>query len=460
MSLCLIASDLLCLFAANWLSITIRFTLTGKNIPAIYSEISLLMCMGVLIYFMTGLYNHHVSAVEELRRLSLSTSIYFMCLATFLFIIKQSESVSRGALILSWVLCMVSIPVMRELVRMVGVKFGIWGEPVVIFGNGRLGNEVAEFLRAHPKMGYIPVAVVDRRKTDRTAVKNRVLHDNDVLSGGKLRSDCFDGIKTAFLVVPETSQNVHTRLVEEQAMQFERLIMVTSSQVTSSLCIQPLDIGGILGLEVGHNLLNKSQMHTKRLMDLCFILISLPVTLPLFGLIALLIKLDSEGPVFYQQDRIGYEGRHFKMWKFRSMHRDADVMLKDYLEKNPDLRAEWEATYKLKNDPRITRVGKFLRKFSLDEFPQLINVFQGEMGLVGPRPIVNGEILYYNRRFELYKHVVPGMTGMWQVSGRSDTSYESRVSLDEYYVRNWSIWLDMHILIRTAFVVIRGKGSY
>jgi lipopolysaccharide/colanic/teichoic acid biosynthesis glycosyltransferase len=139
---------------------------------------------------------------------------------------------------------------------------------------------------------------------------------------------------------------------------------------------------------------------------------------------------------------------------------DASRVLKDYLDNNPDLLHEWETTFKLQEDPRVTRVGKVMRKLSLDELPQLWNVLLGEMSLVGPRPIVEEEVHYYGDRFELYSLVLPGITGFWQVSGRNDTSYEKRVCLDEFYVRNWSIWLDIYILARTVSVVLLRKGAY
>ena len=142
------------------------------------------------------------------------------------------------------------------------------------------------------------------------------------------------------------------------------------------------------------------------------------------------------------------------------MVKDADLKLKDYLEKNPELRKEWETAFKLKRDPRVTKIGRFLRKYSLDEFPQLINVLKGEMSLVGPRPIVDDEVDHYGDSFDPYTWVRPGITGMWQVSGRSDTEYKKRIHLDEYYVRNWSLWLDIHILARTLTAVIKKDGAY
>jgi Undecaprenyl-phosphate galactose phosphotransferase WbaP len=182
--------------------------------------------------------------------------------------------------------------------------------------------------------------------------------------------------------------------------------------------------------------------------------------MPLILLIAMLIKLESRGPVLYSQLRIGRDEDHFKVWKFRSMVVNADEVLAGYLNERPDLREEWANRRKLKKDPRMTRVGRFLRRTSLDELPQLWNVINGDMSLVGPRPIVAEEIGAYNHDFGLYVQVLPGITGLWQVSGRNDTTYQDRVALDTYYVRNWSPWLDVYILARTVKVVLGRRGAY
>jgi Undecaprenyl-phosphate galactose phosphotransferase WbaP len=220
------------------------------------------------------------------------------------------------------------------------------------------------------------------------------------------------------------------------------------------------DFGGVLGLEVRHNLLDIRQQALKRTMDVLLVLFGGLIISPLLTFLVILVLIDSKGNPFYGQVRIGKGGKKFVALKFRTMVKNAEVVLDDCLEKNPELRKEWEATFKLKNDPRITKVGQFLRKYSLDEFPQLLNVLRGEMSLVGPRPIVDDEVRHYGDTFAPYTRVRPGITGMWQVSGRSDTAYIERVRLDEYYIRNWSIWLDIHILIKTFFVVLRKKGAY
>jgi Undecaprenyl-phosphate galactose phosphotransferase WbaP len=198
----------------------------------------------------------------------------------------------------------------------------------------------------------------------------------------------------------------------------------------------------------------------KRSFDLSLGLAIAALCLPLIALIAICVRFTSPGPVFFSHQRIGRGGRAFRAWKFRTMIADADAALERMLAEDPALRAEWRQSHKLKRDPRVTRVGALLRQSSLDELPQLWNVLWGEMSLVGPRPIVEAEVPEYRHEYELYQRVRPGMTGMWQVSGRNDTSYAERVRLDAYYVRHWSVWLDLYILTATVRVVLLRSGAY
>lgn len=197
-----------------------------------------------------------------------------------------------------------------------------------------------------------------------------------------------------------------------------------------------------------------------RVFDLMLIFLAAPYILLFFVVISILIVLDSRGGVIYRQTRIGKGGRRFKAYKFRTMVLNADQILQQYLDESPQLKAEWLATHKLKDDPRVTRVGAILRKLSLDELPQFWNIIIGDMSLIGPRPIVDAEIERYGRCFELYIQARPGLTGLWQVSGRSDTSYKQRIELDEYYLLNRSFKLDIQILIKTVYVVLGRKGAY
>lgn len=197
-----------------------------------------------------------------------------------------------------------------------------------------------------------------------------------------------------------------------------------------------------------------------RIFDIALIFLAAPYILLAFLVISFLIMLDSRGGPFYSQTRIGKGGRKFKAHKFRTMVLNADDILQRYLDESPDLRAEWLATHKLKKDPRVTRVGSILRKLSLDELPQVWNILVGEMSLIGPRPIVDAEIERYGKCFALYIQARPGLTGLWQVSGRSDTSYQRRVELDEHYLLNRSIKMDLLILVKTVYVVVGRKGAY
>jgi lipopolysaccharide/colanic/teichoic acid biosynthesis glycosyltransferase len=158
--------------------------------------------------------------------------------------------------------------------------------------------------------------------------------------------------------------------------------------------------------------------------------------------------------------RVGFSGKIFHQMKFRTMVVNNDHVLRDALARDPALKKEWDETQKLRNDPRLTRVGKWLRRTSVDELPQIFNVLIGQMSLVGPRPITTGETAKYEELASVYTKSLPGMTGLWQVSGRNDLSYDDRVTLDAYYVRNWSIWLDLYIVIKTVWVVLTGRGAY
>ena len=197
-----------------------------------------------------------------------------------------------------------------------------------------------------------------------------------------------------------------------------------------------------------------------RVLDISLILLAAPYMILAFLIIAISIKMDSPGPVFYRQARIGRSGRKFHVFKFRTMVQNADQVLQDHLDKSPQLKAQWATTHKLKQDPRVTRLGALLRKSSLDELPQLWNILKGDMSLVGPRPIVDAEVVKYGKCFNLYVQVRPGLTGLWQVSGRNDTTYKQRVELDEYYVRNRGLKLYFQILWKTVFVVLKKDGAY
>ena len=204
----------------------------------------------------------------------------------------------------------------------------------------------------------------------------------------------------------------------------------------------------------------KSNRIMKRIFDIVATVCGGIFILPFMLIIAIIIYLDSGGPIIYKQKRVGRNGKEFNFYKFRSMVKNADTILEEYLNTHEDEKKEWQKNFKLKNDPRVTKIGKIIRKTSIDELPQLWNVLIGDMSLVGPRPLLPNEVERYSSYIEDYKLVLPGLTGVWQVSGRSDTTFEERVIMDSWYIHNWSVWIDIVYLLKTVLVVVKSKGAY
>jgi lipopolysaccharide/colanic/teichoic acid biosynthesis glycosyltransferase len=265
-------------------------------------------------------------------------------------------------------------------------------------------------------------------------------------------------IPYAVLAMPGVDSAKLLQIVERVGGKFSHILVIPDLFGFATLGVPAKNLGGILGVEVRQQLLLPGPRLAKRIMDIALTGFGIFFVLPFLLLIALLIKIDSKGPVFYTQKRLGKDGEHFKAYKFRTMHGDGEARLKAILDADPALRAEYEIYHKLRKDPRVTRVGRILRKFSLDEFPQLLNVILGDMSLVGPRPYIERELTEMGGQEKIILRAPPGMTGMWQVSDRNATSFAQRVQIDVYYVRNWSPWLDIHILAKTFGVVIKGSG--
>jgi Undecaprenyl-phosphate galactose phosphotransferase WbaP len=328
---------------------------------------------------------------------------------------------------------------------------------VLVLGAGLTGRAVVKSLTTFPQYGLKPVAMLD----DDPAKEGEFL-GVPIIAGLDQASEIARRLRIdhAILAMPGAPVERLRTLESKNQDAFPHLIVIPNLCGFASLWVTARDLGGILGLEVRRSLLLRGPRTLKRCLDLALTVVGGIIVLPLIGLIAVFIAAESRGTVFYGQERIGRGGRPFKAWKFRSMSRDADQLLAAYLERHPELREEWERDHKLRDDPRVTRVGRLLRRTSLDELPQLWNVVRGEMSLIGPRPIVRAETERYADMIEMYLRVRPGISGLWQVSGRSDTTYAERVALDSYYVRNWSVWLDLFILAKTVRVVLLGKGAY
>jgi Undecaprenyl-phosphate galactose phosphotransferase WbaP len=236
-------------------------------------------------------------------------------------------------------------------------------------------------------------------------------------------------------------------------------LVVLDFSPLGSLWVRTMDLEGRLTLKTQYHLLDRKATITKRILDLMIGLILGLIFLPFMGIIALLIVLDSPGPAIYAQERMGRGAKLFPCYKFRTMQVGAEAVLEELLDTNPAANQEYHKYHKLSKDPRITRVGRFLRKFSLDELPQLWNVVSGDLSLVGPRAYMTNECVEMGDYASLILRIAPGLTGWWQVMGRHSTTFDERLHLDEYYLSNWSLWMDAFIIIKTVWILLSGKGA-
>jgi Undecaprenyl-phosphate galactose phosphotransferase WbaP len=455
---CMVITDVVTLLLSVGISVASKLALHGALNLLGYLRLWPFLFVFIAVYAVTGLYSGvALSPPDELRRVTWSSVLVFMLLGATSVSFRGATDYFTWTLFLAMGLSIVLLPLLRAVVRQRFAPESWWGYPAVVFGAGPAGQRVVRALLAEPEMGLKPVVVVDDAPGSPRAV-----HGVPVIGGFDVASFLRGCEKSAYAVVtlPKVSNAHFLSEIERQGFRFSHILVIPDLLEFSSLWVNPKSVGGMLGLEVCQQVFVPERQWAKRMLDLSLTLAGGIVCLPIFVLIALWIKWDSRGPVFYSQRRIGYGGKEFRAWKFRSMIREADRVLGEHLAHNPQLRQEWERNHKLRSDPRLTRAGRFLRRTSLDELPQLWNVWKGEMSLVGPRPIVHDEVSRYGNGFDLYTKVKGGLTGLWQVSGRTDTSYEERVQLDKFYVRNWSVWLDLCILFRTIGTVFLRKGAY
>ncbi|MBI4784647.1 MAG: undecaprenyl-phosphate galactose phosphotransferase WbaP [Oscillatoriophycideae cyanobacterium NC_groundwater_1537_Pr4_S-0.65um_50_18] len=454
----MIGADVLALSLAWIGSVQMRMLVEDQFHPSVYWQLCPMLALFILAYAIVGLYPGVAnSPVDELRWTSLSTTLIYMALVATLFLRREGEIYSREVFITAWIVSIVLVLTFRALVRLIFAPCRWWGYPVMVLGAGKTGEMVIQTLKQRPGIGLKPVLMLDDNPK-----KQGFLHGVPVVGGVEMAPALARTRKIPYAIVamPGVPRDRLIRLIEDYGIAFAHLLIIPDLFEFSSLWVSAKDMGGVLGLEVRQRLLMPGPRFAKFSIDLAATLVGGLLILPLICVIAVLIKLDSRGSIFYRQTRIGLGGKHFKAWKFRTMVPNASKILEEYLSQHPELRENWTKDQKLRYDPRVTRIGKFLRRTSLDELPQLWNILRGEMSLVGPRPIVDEEIERYGDKFPLYTKVIPGLTGLWQVSGRNNITYQERVNLDAYYVRNWSVWLDIYILIRTIWVVATGEGAY
>jgi Undecaprenyl-phosphate galactose phosphotransferase WbaP len=422
---------------------------------------------GIFVMFLLyeGLYTRRRPFWDEVKELIKTASISMIFIISIITFGKLSDRVSRPMIVFLWGYALIFFPLSRLITKKILYSLNLWMENVIIIGADPMGLEAARGLDNHNYIGYRVLGFFD---DDPRKIRRYV-------KVGKKKIKVFGKVKyfkkfvsllnitTVVIALPSLPQNELARLTNEIQQYVKTVLFVPDLRGISILNTEIYHLFNeeYFLFKIKNNLKSPLSRAIKKIFDIVVGFLMLPLLLPVIAVIALLIKLDSKGPIFYTQPRVGQNRRMFKICKFRSMYNNAQERLKNLLATDEHIRNEWEANFKLKDDPRITKIGKFLRKTSLDELPQIFNVLKGDMSLVGPRPVLQEEIdLYYKTFSQHYYLVRPGITGIWQVSGRSDINYDRRVRLDTWYVLNWSVWLDTVILFKTIKVVTKREGAY
>jgi Undecaprenyl-phosphate galactose phosphotransferase WbaP len=448
-----IAGDLLALAWSFYLAGFVRSLLIGGHMTPEWawfiSGFWVVLSLGMKLTPGWGL-----GVVESIRRIYLLLITFFAGSTAALFLTKTTDTTSRLTLTLAFVLAGILIPFIRNGVKRLLIRYQLWGMLVVIYGHKDKTVELLQLLKESQGIGYIPVGIflADDEDIDE-------LEGIPILEAAE---DPYPYAHGAILLEPSTLRDTRPEFSEQVSLSYRNVLIVHELHTHApTLWLTPRDLGGVIGLEISTNLLDFWSRLLKQCSELLIVILLLPLILILLSLVSLIIFLNDFHNPFFLQNRVGFRGGEFKMWKFRTMRPDAEKILQQKLDSDPVFRKEWELSFKSRNDPRITRIGKFLRRSSLDELPQFINILKGEMALIGPRPLPP----YHDdelpeRVKDLRRRVRPGMTGLWQVSGRSDSGNEGISRWDSYYVRNWSLWLDIVILVRTVKTVLHKKGAY
>jgi Undecaprenyl-phosphate galactose phosphotransferase WbaP len=394
-----------------------------------------------------------ISAVEMVRRMVLLMALVLAFLSFLMFVTHTTDLASRIALLSTCLIAAPLVGLLRSLIKNSLIRMRRWGIPVVLYGWGPVLEHVARVLQQERGLGYCAIGVFDDAAPRGSRIAG--LPVLGALQESTPLAPC------AFLAAGELPREQVTGIIEGPLAAYRHVIIVPDLLDAPSLWVRPREFIGVMGMEISNNLVKPMDRFLKRSFELILILLAAPLWLPLLAVFSFLVWVEDRGSPFYVQKRIGYKGELIRTFKLRTMVRNAEEVLARHLAADEKLRHEWETHCKLKRDPRITWIGRFLRRTSLDELPQIFNVLAGEMAIVGPRPLpaYHEEKLPHRLR-EIRRRVRPGITGLWQVSGRSDVGNAGLERWDQYYVRNWSIWLDIVILVRTFRAVFRAEGAY
>ena len=464
----LFISDFLCVFICFLLAYFLR----AKVLPHFFNELQqrplffeayfrqfYMYLAWVVVFAYEKLYTKRYVFWEEVRLLFKGTTIAITITLLTIYITQQYFMFSRLVVVLAWIISLFLFPVFRYVTKLFLIKQDLWIKSVIIIGSPSSSASLIKAVAHNKILGFKIVGSLSDKKEDIGKSINgvQILGHMDDINEWKKKTQFEDIIVT----LPNIPRNKLIDLLRRWDFISDTIRYIPRTGDLISTGIEIENIGDILSLTVRKNLQKPWNIAIKVTFEFLLALILFVVLLPVFLLIGVAIKIDSKGPVFFVQNRSGKAEKTFRCIKFRSMFEDADRHFDKYLEENARAKAEWEKFKKLKTfDPRVTKVGRFLRKYSLDELPQLINVLKFDMSLVGPRPYITEELFNFSLNKSILLQARPGMTGLWQISGRSLLAFEKRLDLDEYYVRNWSFWLDLSILLKTIKVILFRKGAY
>ncbi len=460
--LLLFLADAASLVAVFYLALALRIHLLPrfiKVIPAFSENITAywwIFLFWLFFFVYEEGYSRRFALWDEVKFLWKSSFFALVAVFTVLFISKKGPDFSRVLVLTMGAISFMLFPFVRPAVKKLLYRLGLMKRKVLIVGSGEAALKAREAVVNEPNLGYEVVSFIDDEGPEELeccAVHRGIDNIERYIRAG--------GIHDVIIAKPELPRERLTDLINHIQHKAENTLIVPDlgGIAVSGTEIRHFFRDRTMMIEVKNNLANPLIYGAKRAVDYAAGVLISVVFLPLMAFIALLVRLDSKGPAILRQNRLGGNAREFGCYKFRTMLPDAEERLRHILETDPAAKEEYEKFWKLTDDPRITRLGGFLRRTSLDELPQILNVLRGEMSLIGPRPYLPREWQHIKEESPVIHALPPGITGLWQVSGRNNQDYAFRITMDAWYVKNWTLWLDVMILFKTVAVVLKREGA-
>ncbi len=424
------------------------------NWSLIFNGLVFFVIFNVLLAWVNGLYpGFGLASVHEMQKVLYVVTLASIFLGVILFLQQLGLAYSRSVFLMTWFFSALFMMLGRFALRNRFSRFTWWGIPLVVVGSEKNVARTIEQLLKNRRLGYRPACYFDPYTSNGKPILNVPPVEN--------KNELIDIVQRSGIQHVLFTDSINKDLSADFLWMrdvFPNMLFILNTAPFGSLWVRTIDLHGTLVVETNYHLLHKNERIIKRILDMILTILILLVSWPIFLILVLLVRLDSKGPILYTQKRLGLNGETFDSYKFRTMFVNSEEKLDELLASDPAAAREYDQFHKLANDPRTTRVGKFLRRYSLDELPQLINVLKGDMNLIGPRSYLPRELPDMGKHADIILKVKPGMTGWWQVMGRNATTFNERLHLDEYYISNWSIWLDIYIVIKTFWVLASGQG--